>query len=104
MDFIDKIIQVEDEAKAFILTKIKKGETLNLMAIAENEIYELPRVLWVGKYDIANEYAIVGLHHNKFGELVLKGRGIAEVEGEEKDFTRADVITGFISDLADFIS
>ena len=107
MNFTDKVIQLEAEAKSYILSKVKDGEKLELISpdlLGENndELYGLPQAHCVNKYDEISTYAIVSIDR-KGESLDLYGRGIGDNWGESYIFTPYELTTNEICYLADYL-
>ena len=107
MNFTDKILSLQDEARMFILSKLKDGETFELISKEELEdsdsdaIWDLPQVNLINKYDESCSYAIIAI--DRRGEsLDLKGYGLGEYLGESYIFTPYELSTNDLCYLADY--
>ena len=107
MNFTDKIIALEDEMKKYIISKVKDGETLELISKEELEdsdsdaIWDLPQVNLINKYDESCSYAIIAIDR-KGESLDLKGYGLGEYLGESYIFTPYELSTNDLCYLADY--
>jgi hypothetical protein len=108
MNFTDKILALQDEARMFILSKLKDGETFELISKEELEdsdsdaVWDLPQVNLINKYDESCTYAIIAI--DKRGEsLDLKGYGLGEHLGESYIFTPYELSTNDLCYLADYL-
>jgi hypothetical protein len=108
MNFTDKIIALEDEMKKYIISKVKDGETLELISKEELEdsdsdaIWDLPQVNLINKYDESCSYAIIAIDR-KGESLDLKGYGLGEYLGESYIFTPYELSTNDLCYLADYL-
>jgi hypothetical protein len=106
MNFTNKIIALEDEARNFILSKLKDGETIELISSEDLEdsdrLYDLPLVEIINKYNESCTYAIIGIDR-KEGSLDLKGYGLGDYFGESYIFNPYELTANHICHLADFL-
>jgi hypothetical protein len=107
MNFTDKIIALQEEARKYILSKIKDGETFELISKEELEdsdsdaVWDLPQVNLINKYDESCTYAIIAI--DRRGEsLDLKGYGLGEYLGQSYIFTPYELSTNDLCYLADY--
>lgn len=107
MNFTDKIIALQEEARKYILSKIKDGETFELISKEELEdsdsdaVWDLPQVNLINKYDESCTYAIISIDR-KGESLDLKGYGLGEYLGESYIFTPYELSTNDLCYLADY--
>jgi len=107
MEFTDKILALQDEAKSYILSKIKDGETFELISKEElkdsdsDAVWDLPQVSLINKYDESCNYAIVSIDR-KGESLDLKGYGLGEHFGQSYIFTPYELSTNDLCYLADY--
>jgi hypothetical protein len=107
MNFTDKIIALQEEARKYILSKIKDGETFELISKEELEdsdsdaVWDLPQVNLINKYDESCTYAIIAIDR-KGESLDLKGYGLGEHLGESYIFTPYELSTNDLCYLADY--
>jgi hypothetical protein len=107
MNFTDKVLALQDEARMFILSKLKDGETFELISKEELEdsdsdaIWDLPQVNLINKYDESCSYAIIAIDR-KGESLDLKGYGLGEYLGESYIFTPYELSTNDLCYLADY--
>jgi hypothetical protein len=108
MNFTDKVLALQDEARMFILSKLKDGETFELISKEELEdsdsdaIWDLPQVNLINKYDESCSYAIIAIDR-KGESLDLKGYGLGEYLGESYIFTPYELSTNDLCYLADYL-
>jgi len=109
MNFTDKIIELEAEAKKFILSKVKDGERLELISkeeldnIEDDEIlWDLPNVELSNKYNELITYAIISLDR-KGESLDLYGYALGEYLGDKYIFTPYELTANQICNLADYL-
>jgi hypothetical protein len=107
MNFTDKILSLQDEARKYILSKIKDGETFELISKEELEdsdsdaVWDLPQVNLINKYDESCTYVIIAI--DRRGEsLDLKGYGLGEYLGQSYIFTPYELSTNDLCYLADY--
>lgn len=109
MNFTDKVIAIEDEARKYILSKVKDGETLELISkeeldnIEDDEIlWDLPNVEFNNKYNELITYAIIAI--NREGEsLDLYGYALGEYLGDSYIFTPYELTANQLCFLADYL-
>jgi hypothetical protein len=105
MKFTDKILALQDEAKNYILSKIKDGETFELISkeeLKDDEIlWDLPQVSLLNKYDESCSYAIIAIDR-KGESLDLKGYGLGEHLGQSYIFSPYELTTNDLCYLADY--
>jgi hypothetical protein len=107
MNFTDKIIALQEEARKYILSKIKDEETFELISKEELEdsdsdaVWDLPQVNLINKYDESCTYAIIAIDR-KGESLDLKGYGLGEHLGESYIFTPYELSTNDLCYLADY--
>jgi len=107
MNFTDKILALQDEARMFILSKIKDGETFELISKEElkdsdsDAIWDLPQATILNKYDESCNYAIISIDR-KGESLDLKGYGLGEYLGQSYIFTPYELSTNDLCYLADY--
>jgi hypothetical protein len=107
MNFTDKIIALQEEARKYILSKIKDGETFELISKEELEdsdsdaVWDLPQVNLINKYDESCTYAIIAIDR-KGESLDLKGYGLGEYLGQSYIFTPYELSTNDLCYLADY--
>jgi hypothetical protein len=107
MNFTDKILALQDEAKSYILSKIKDGETFELISKEElkdsdsDAVWDLPQVSLINKYDESCNYAIVSIDR-KGESLDLKGYGLGEHLGQSYIFSPYELTANEICFLADY--
>jgi hypothetical protein len=107
MNFTDKIIALQEEARKYILSKIKDGETFELISKEELEdsdsdaVWDLPQVNLINKYYESCTYAIIAIDR-KGESLDLKGYGLGEHLGESYIFTPYELSTNDLCYLADY--
>jgi len=107
MNFTDKILALQDEAKSYILSKIKDGETFELISKEElkdsdsDAVWDLPQVNLINKYDESCNYAIVSIDR-KGESLDLKGYGLGEHLGQSYIFSPYELSTNDLCYLADY--
>jgi hypothetical protein len=110
MNFTEKIIAIEDEAKKYILSKVKDGETFELISKEEldnleddERLWDLPSVEVINKYNESCTYAIIAIDR-KGESLDLKGYGLGEYLGESYIFSPYELTANQISYLADYLN
>ena len=109
MKFTEKVIQLEDEARKFILSKVQDGGKLHLISqeeldnIEDDEIlWELPNVELSNKYNELITYCIVSI--NREGEsLDLYGYALGDNLGDSYIFTPYELTANQICNLADYL-
>jgi hypothetical protein len=105
MKFTDKILALQDEAKSYILSKVKDGETFELISkeeLKDDEIlWDLPQVSLLNKYDESCSYAIIAIDR-KGESLDLKGYGLGEHLGQSYIFSPYELSTNDLCYLADY--
>jgi len=107
MNFTDKIIALQEEARKYILSKIKDEETFELISKEELEdsdsdaVWDLPQVNLINKYDESCTYAIIAIDR-KGESLDLKGYGLGEYLGQSYIFTPYELSTNDLCYLADY--
>jgi hypothetical protein len=107
MNFTDKILALQDEAKSYILSKIKDGETFELISKEElkdsdsDAVWDLPQATILNKYDESCTYAIVSIDR-KGESLDLKGYGLGEHLGQSYIFSPYELSTNDLCYLADY--
>jgi hypothetical protein len=108
MNFTDKILALQDEAKSYILSKIQDGETFELISKEElqdsdsDAVWDLPQVNIINKYDESCTYAIIAIDR-KGESLDLKGYGLGEYLGQSYIFSPYELSTNDICYLADYL-
>jgi hypothetical protein len=108
MNFTDRVIELEDEAKKYILSKVKDNEILELISKEElkdsdsDAVWDLPQVNLINKYDESCTYAIIAIDR-KGESLDLKGYGLGEYLGESYIFSPYELTANQISYLADYL-
>ena len=108
MNFTDKILALQDEARMFILSKLKDGETFELISKEElkdsdsDAVWDLPQVNLINKYDESCTYAIISIDR-KGESLDLKGYGLGEYLGQSYIFTPYELSTNDLCYLADYL-
>jgi hypothetical protein len=107
MNFTEKILALQDEAKSYILSKIKDGETFELISKEElkdsdsDAVWDLPQTTILNKYDESCNYAIISIDRN--GEsLDLKGYGLGEHLGQSYIFSPYELTANDLCYLADY--
>jgi hypothetical protein len=107
MKFTDKILALQDEAKSYILSKVKDGETFELISkeeLKDDEIlWDLPQVSLINKYDESCSYAIIAIDR-KGESLDLKGYGLGEHLGQSYIFSPYELTTNDLCYLADYFN
>jgi hypothetical protein len=107
MNFTDKILALQDEAKSYILSKIKDGETFELISKEElkdsdsDAVWDLPQTTILNKYDESCNYAIISIDR-KGESLDLKGYGLGEHLGQSYIFSPYELSTNDLCYLADY--
>jgi hypothetical protein len=109
MNFSEKIIAIEDEARNFILSKVKDNEVLELISkedldnLEDDErLWDLPSVEIINKYNESCTYAIIAI--DRKGESIdLKGYGLGEYLGESYIFSPYELTANQICYLADYL-
>ena len=106
MNFTQKVIALQDEAKHYILSKVKDGERLELLSSDELEddekLWDLPLVDLSNKYNESCSFAIVGI--DRKGESIdLYGKGIGENFGESYIFSPYELTANELCSLADYL-
>ena len=107
MNFTDKILALQDEAKSYILSKIKDGETFELISKEElkdsdsDAVWDLPQTTILNKYDESCNYAIISIDR-KGESLDLKGYGLGEHLGQSYIFSPYELTTNDLCYLADY--
>jgi hypothetical protein len=108
MNFTEKVIQLEAEAKSYILSKLKDGERLELISPDQIEeegndaILDLPQAHCENRYNQVDYYAIVAIER-KGESLDLYGRCIGENWGESYIFTPYELTANELCWVADFL-
>ena len=108
MKFTDKILALQDEAKSYILSKIKDGETFELISKEElkdsdsDAVWDLPQTTILNKYDESCNYAIISIDR-KGESLDLKGYGLGEYLGQSYIFSPYELSTNDLCYLADYL-
>jgi hypothetical protein len=110
MKFTEKIIVIEDEARNFILSKVKDGEVFELIPKKELEelddydsLWDLPLVEIINKYNESCTYAIIAIDR-KGESLDLKGYGLGDYLGESYIFSPYELTANQICYLADYLN
>ena len=107
MKFTDKILALQDEAKSYILSKVKDGETFELISkeeLKDDEIlWDLPQVSLINKYDESCSYAIIAIDR-KGESLDLKGYGLGEHLGQSYIFSPYELTANDLCYLADYFN
>ena len=110
MKFTERVIELENDARNFILSKVKDGETLYLISkdeldnIEDDEIlWELPHINLINKYNESDTYAITSI--DRKGESIdLHGYNIGSDNfGDTYIFTPYELTANEISHLADYL-
>jgi hypothetical protein len=107
MNFTDKILSLQDEARKYILSKLKDGETFELISKEElkdsdsDAVWDLPQVNLINKYDESCTYAIISIDR-KGESLDLKGYGLGEYLGQSYIFSPYELSTNDLCYLADY--
>jgi hypothetical protein len=108
MNFTDKVIALEDEARKFILSKVQDGERLELISLDQIEeegndaLFDLPQAHCQNKYNEVSSYAIVGI--DRKGESIdLYGRGIGDNWGESYIFSPYELTANELCWVADYL-
>lgn len=106
--FVNRIIEIEKEAKAFILSKIPVGKTIELLSDEEAEeqvdgFYELPVCFAVGKHGDYMEFAITKVEHTKEGGLLFHTHGKGEDYGKRRIFDTSEINEGVLALIGDLI-
>jgi hypothetical protein len=109
MNFTDKVIALEDDARKYILSKVKDGEKLELISkeeldnVEDDEIlWELPNVEFNNKYNELITYAIIGI--DREGEsLDLYGYALGDYLGDSYIFTPYELTANQLCFLADYL-
>lgn len=108
MNFTDKVLALEKEAKEFILSKVKDGEKLQLLSEEQIEekgndaLFDLVQVSTTNKYNEESWFAIVAI--DRQGEsLDLHGKGVGENLGEPYIFSPYELTANQICWLADYL-
>ena len=109
MSFTEKVIQIEDEARKFILSKVQDGGKLHLISqeeldnVEDDEIlWDLPNVELSNKYNELTTYAIVSIDR-KGESLDLYGYGLGDNLGDTYIFSPYELAANQICNLADFL-
>jgi hypothetical protein len=109
MNFTEKIIAIEDEAKKYIISKVQDGSKLELISQEELDNLEDDEILWdlpsvevINKYNESCTYAIIAIDR-KGESLDLKGYGLGEYLGESYIFSPYELTANQISYLADYL-
>ena len=109
MNFTDKIIALEDEARKFILSKVKDGEKLELISkeeldnVEDDEIlWDLPNVEFNNKYNELVTYAIIAINRED-ESLDLYGYALGEYLGDTYIFTPYQLTANQLCFLADYL-
>ena len=108
MNFTDKVIALEDEAKKYILSKVQDGERLDLISLDQIEeegndaLFDLPQAHCQNKYNEVSSYAIVGIDR-KGESLDLYGYGLGEYLGDTYIFSPYELTANQICNLADYL-
>ena len=109
MNFTDKVIELELDARKYILSKVKDGGKLDLISqeeldnIQDDEIlWDLPNVELSNKYNELTTYAIVSIDR-KGESLDLYGYGLGEYLGDTYIFSPYELTANQICNLADYL-
>jgi hypothetical protein len=108
MNFTDKVIALEAEAKNFILSKVKDGERLDLISLDQIEergndvLYDMVQVSISNKYNEECWYAIIAIDR-KGESLDLYGRGVGENLGEPYIFSPYELTANQLCWVADYL-
>ena len=109
IEFTDKILALQDEAKSYILSKIQDGETFELISKEElqdsdsDAVWDLPQVNIINKYDESCSYAIISIDR-KGESLDLKGYGLGEYLGQSYIFSPYELTANDLCYLADYFN
>ena len=108
--FASELQELAEKAQKFIKKNTTK-EKIFLIPVDENgevkreqEFYELPIGIQIGKHGYYDEYAIAALSKDQFGEVVAHGIAKTEADQEEKDFPLGDLYEWPVCALADMLS
>jgi hypothetical protein len=106
--FVNQIFQIEEKAKKFILSKIPKGKSIQLLSDEEAEeqvdsFYELPVCFAVGKYGDYKEYAITKVEHTNDDGLLFHTFGKSDEYGVKRTFNTSEISDGILATIADLI-
>jgi len=109
MNFTDKIIDIEDEMKNYIISKVNDGETLELISREEldslegdDSLWDLPLVDLSNKYNESATFAIVSI--DRKGESIdLKGYGIGEHFKQFYLFSPYELTANELGSVADYL-
>jgi hypothetical protein len=106
MNFSEKIIAIEDEAKNFILSKLKDGEKVELISEENCEddwlLTELPQVSCENRYDEIVRYSIVAVE--RIGESIhFHGKALGENFGESGFFSCYVLNANELCFIADYL-
>jgi hypothetical protein len=107
-NFVNRIFEIEEEAKAFILSKIPVGKTKELLSDKEaeeqvDEFYDLPVCFDVGKHGDYMEFAITKVEHTKEGGLLFHTHGKGEDYGKRRIFDTSEINEGVLASIGDLI-
>jgi hypothetical protein len=107
-NFIARMVAIEAEAKAFILSKIPKGESIQLLSNEDAEeqvdgFYDLPVCFDVGKHGDYMEFAIIKVEHTKEGDLLFHTHGKGEDYGKRRLFNTSEISDGVLVTIGDLI-
>jgi hypothetical protein len=107
-NFVTRMVAIQEEAKAFILSKIPKGKFFELLSKKDaeeqvDEFYDLPVCFDVGKYSDYREFAIIKVEHTKEGGLLFHTFGKGEDFGKEKVFDTSEISDGVLEVIGDLI-
>jgi hypothetical protein len=107
MNFSEKVIALQDEAKSYILSKIKDGEKLEL--ISEEDcaddwlLTELPQVDCENRYDEVVRYSIIAIERS--GESInFHGKALGENFGASGIFSFYQLNANEICFIADYLN
>ena len=108
MNFTDKVIALEDEAKKYILSKVKDGERLDLISLEQIEeegndaLFDMVQVSISNKYNEESWYAIIAIDR-KGESLDLYGRGVGDNWGDSYIFSPYELTANQLCYLADYL-
>jgi hypothetical protein len=108
MNFTDRVIELEDDARKYILSKVQDGGKLELISQEElkdsdsDAVWDLPQTTILNKYDESCTYAIIAIDR-KGESLDLYGYCLGDNLGETYIFNPYELTANQICNLADYL-
>ena len=109
--FVSRLMKVSDDALEYIRKVLKeRGTGYEIIDPAsyedevEDEVYKLPRGVYVTKHGNYEEYPIVIINIDDTGRLTFEGLACIGEAYEDKIFTEEDLYAGHICSIADIVA